>query len=60
MTGNNVTFVVNFIECNTVTAWYGTVSGQTLSTKWDLAYVDDSNTPYQLKMLSDQDIFTRQ
>src|SRR5262245_24307524 len=38
---SSVTFIANFATChNTITAWKGTLSGNTITTDWDLWYVD--------------------
>ncbi len=55
--GSNVAFVANFAPCsNTITAWKGTLSGDTITTDWDLWYADADANFHELK---DKDAFTK-
>jgi Avidin family len=56
-TGDKVTFVANFAPCsNTITAWKGTLSGNTITADWDLWYADDDGNFHEDKS---QDTFTK-
>jgi hypothetical protein len=55
---SGVTFVANFGVCsNTITVWKGTVSGSTLTTNYDLWYVDNN---FDFQEDKQSDVFTKQ
>jgi hypothetical protein len=57
ITGTKVTFVANFAPCsNTITAWKGILSGNTIVADWDLWYADDDANFHEDKK---QDTFTK-
>jgi hypothetical protein len=55
--GSSVAFVANFASChNTITGWKGTLSGNTITTDWDLWYADPDANFHEMK---GQDTFTK-
>jgi hypothetical protein len=57
ITGSNVSFVANFAPChNTITAWKGTLSGNTITADWDLWYTEDDANFHEMK---NTDTFTK-
>jgi hypothetical protein len=57
MTRNNaVFFSVMFVKCISETIWYGTVTGNTMTTKWILVYTVPSGPP---QTMPGTDVFTR-
>jgi hypothetical protein len=59
-TGSRVRFAVTWKNatrnCNSITAWRGTLSGNALRTRWSLSYVDAQG---QLRTLVGRDTFRK-
>lgn len=54
-TGNQVAFVVNFWNCQSITNWSGTIRGNVMRTRWTLNYIENG-TP---KTMRGSDTFQR-